>query len=388
MAFLMRRSARWPQAWPPPGATELDTELFYEQLAGEGFAAYGPAFRGLCRAWRHGDGLVLAEAELPEAGRGLAGSFGIHPALLDAALHGMVFAGLEAAGAGGLPSGFTGMVLHASGASRLRVALTRTGPDQVAVAAADGAGVPVLSAGSVAIRPAAVGSLAGGLGDGAMLAMQWAETGTGVPAVPVRQWAAGRPGAAGRAGAGYAGLAEVGAALDGGAAVPQAVLLAVSGDPDPGAVVASVHELAGWVLGQLRYWLAMRTGSPGSRWLCRPRVPSPPDPGELGWTTLKPARRCGAWSGRRRPRTPAGSFCSTPTPTPAPARTVAQAAAGGPSWMRWPCWGGCWRRVSRSWCCAGVCCARPGWSGSALPGNRRCCQGWSRMREWAGARWW
>ncbi|MDF3294454.1 polyketide synthase dehydratase domain-containing protein, partial [Streptomyces silvisoli] len=58
------------QAWPVPGAMELDTSQFYEQLSESGFA-YGPVFQGLSRAWRRGD-QILAEVELPEAGRGLA----------------------------------------------------------------------------------------------------------------------------------------------------------------------------------------------------------------------------------------------------------------------------------------------------------------------------
>ena len=271
-------------AWPPPGAAEVDVAGFYDELAGAGFLAYGPVFRGLARAWEHGDGVILAEVELPGPGRGQAGSFGIHPALLDAALHGSVLAGLESAGTGWLPFSFTDVMLHASGASALRVALTRTGPDQVAVAAADSTGAPVLSAGSLRVRPASAAALAGspgdGTGDGAVLTVQWIEAaaGAGASPVPVREWVtAARPGRPGRlgagfaglaaagpasSGAGYAGLAEVGAALDGGAAVPQAVLLAVSGDPDrarsgdPDPVVASVHELAGWVLGELQYWLA------------------------------------------------------------------------------------------------------------------------------------
>ena len=240
-------------AWPPQGAAELDTGPFYEQAGAGGFG-YGPVFRGLARAWECGDGVVLADVELPEPGQGLAGWFGIHPALLDAALHAMAFAGLESAGTGWLPFSFTDVMLHASGASALRVALTRTGPDQVSVAIADSTGEPVLSAGSLTVRPVADDSLAASTGNGALLAVQWIEPDAGGSAVPVREWAVAGPACSG---AGYAGLAEVGAALDGGLPVPQAVLLPVSGgSPDPDSVVASVHELAGWVLGELQYWLA------------------------------------------------------------------------------------------------------------------------------------
>ena len=55
----------------------------YEQLAAAGYE-YGPVFRGLRAAWRDGDD-VYAEVALP-GGVEVAG-FGIHPALLDAALH-------------------------------------------------------------------------------------------------------------------------------------------------------------------------------------------------------------------------------------------------------------------------------------------------------------
>ena len=91
----VRCSTGWPGPGPPAGATPLDTTGVYDRLAGTGFA-YGPLFQGLGRAWRLGE-RVFAEVALPEAGRGQAGAFGIHPALLDAALHAVVFAGLDPA---------------------------------------------------------------------------------------------------------------------------------------------------------------------------------------------------------------------------------------------------------------------------------------------------
>ncbi|WP_324605060.1 polyketide synthase dehydratase domain-containing protein [Streptomyces sp. NRRL S-1022] len=57
----------------------------YEHLEELGYA-YGPAFRGLRRAWL-GEGEVFAEVALPEALRAEAGRYLLHPALLDAALH-------------------------------------------------------------------------------------------------------------------------------------------------------------------------------------------------------------------------------------------------------------------------------------------------------------
>jgi len=60
----------------------LDIPALYEAFRVAGLG-YGPAFRGLKRAWR-GAGEILAEIEL---GNDLdAAGFGLHPALLDAAL--------------------------------------------------------------------------------------------------------------------------------------------------------------------------------------------------------------------------------------------------------------------------------------------------------------
>ncbi|MBI0301538.1 polyketide synthase dehydratase domain-containing protein, partial [Streptomyces sp. PRKS01-29] len=56
----------------------------YERLAGVGLE-YGPVFQGVRAAWRRGDE-VFAEVVLGEEQRAEAGRFGLHPALLDAAL--------------------------------------------------------------------------------------------------------------------------------------------------------------------------------------------------------------------------------------------------------------------------------------------------------------
>ncbi|OPF73203.1 polyketide synthase, partial [Streptomyces antioxidans] len=79
-------------AWPPAGASALPVEGLYEGLAGAGLS-YGPVFRGLRSAWRLGDE-VFAELELPEGVRAEAGGFGLHPALLDSALHAVGLGGL------------------------------------------------------------------------------------------------------------------------------------------------------------------------------------------------------------------------------------------------------------------------------------------------------
>ncbi|WP_423203139.1 type I polyketide synthase [Krasilnikovia cinnamomea] len=133
--------------WPPAQAQPLDLDGFYEQLAARGGLAYGPVFRGLRSAWRRGDD-VYAEVELDEQAPDAA-MYGVHPALLDAALHGI---GLLPDAGQGLPFEWGGVSLYATGASALRVRLRRTGDDSVAVSVADVDGQPVLAADSLVIR--------------------------------------------------------------------------------------------------------------------------------------------------------------------------------------------------------------------------------------------
>ncbi|HZN20232.1 MAG TPA: SDR family NAD(P)-dependent oxidoreductase, partial [Micromonosporaceae bacterium] len=137
-------------AWPPAGAEPVDLTGFYPALA-EGGYGYGPAFQGLRAAWRHGDE-TYAEVALPDEQRADAVRYGIHPALLDAALHAMPSG---QAGDGGLrlPFSWNGVSLHATGATTLRVRLAATGGDGLSVWAADGSGQPVFRADSVVFRP-------------------------------------------------------------------------------------------------------------------------------------------------------------------------------------------------------------------------------------------
>ncbi|MFC0071593.1 type I polyketide synthase [Umezawaea endophytica] len=137
--------------WPPAGAEPIDLAGRYEDFAAAG-VHYGPAFRGLRSAWRHGDD-VLAEVELPEGLR--ATGFTVHPALLDAALQtvGLLPPGTVPEGA--LPFAFGGVTVHAPGATRLRVRTRPTGArGEVAVEAFDVDGDPVLTVDSLVVREA------------------------------------------------------------------------------------------------------------------------------------------------------------------------------------------------------------------------------------------
>ncbi|MGZ2355087.1 type I polyketide synthase, partial [Streptomyces sp. 372A] len=146
--------------WPPPGATAVDTADVYGLLLGRGYG-YGPAFQGLTAAWRRGDEL-FAEVVLPEeAGR--TDRFGVHPALLDAALHVDLIDEPES-GATMLPFSWSDVSLHASAPTALRVRVARLEGGGIALQVADGAGSPVVTVGSLVDRPVSAQQLSAGRG--------------------------------------------------------------------------------------------------------------------------------------------------------------------------------------------------------------------------------
>ncbi|MFI1180819.1 SDR family NAD(P)-dependent oxidoreductase [Streptomyces sp. NPDC020799] len=143
-------------AWPPNGSVAVPVDDLYERLAASGLE-YGPAFRGVRAAWRRGDE-VFAEVALPDEQREEAGRYGLHPALLDAALHVTGVGHLTGPDADDtssarLPFAWSGVSLHATGATTLRVRLARSGADGVSVLVADATGAPVASVGTLVGRP-------------------------------------------------------------------------------------------------------------------------------------------------------------------------------------------------------------------------------------------
>ncbi|MEU9507489.1 type I polyketide synthase, partial [Micromonospora sp. NPDC048170] len=165
--------------WPPPGATPLDTDGFYDRLRAAGYD-YGPVFQGVGRAWKRGDE-IFADVTLPADVAGATEDFLLHPALLDASLHALGL--LDGAGANdgiALPFSWTGLQVHARGATALRVRLTRDG-DGVDVVLADPSGAPVASVRHVALRPITPDRLAlGPSGSAGGYELRW------VPAAPLR----------------------------------------------------------------------------------------------------------------------------------------------------------------------------------------------------------
>ncbi|MEV6932617.1 SDR family NAD(P)-dependent oxidoreductase [Dactylosporangium sp. NPDC051485] len=141
-------------AWPPAGAQPLALDGFYPALAAAGYG-YGPTFQGLRAAWRDGDELY-AEVALP----GDAEEFGLHPALLDAAVHVVGLADLDRLQEQArLPFEWRGVELAATGAMALRVRISPGGADTYAVTAADATGRFVARVGGLVLRPVSLAKL-------------------------------------------------------------------------------------------------------------------------------------------------------------------------------------------------------------------------------------
>ncbi|MFE3168098.1 SDR family NAD(P)-dependent oxidoreductase [Streptomyces sp. NPDC059224] len=162
--------------WPPSGATPVPLADRYPALARLGYG-YGPLFQGLRRLWRHGDDL-FAEVALPEAASADAGAYGLHPALLDAALHAAVPA--DGTAAIGLPFAFTGVRLYRTGAATARVRLRPTAGGAVALTVTDTEDNPVAVIDSLAFRPVSAGQLAAGRRDH-LYRTDWVPSAPGAP---------------------------------------------------------------------------------------------------------------------------------------------------------------------------------------------------------------
>ncbi|MET9359268.1 polyketide synthase dehydratase domain-containing protein, partial [Streptomyces sp. NPDC006617] len=137
--------------WPPTDGVPVDVDDFYPHLDDLGYG-YGPAFRGLRAAWRVGDEL-FAEVELPEQLHSEAARYGIHPALLDAALHPLLLSADDQPLC--VPFEFAGVTVHRIGATALRVRIKQLDDNSVAFAAADPTGSPVVTVDRLDVREAA-----------------------------------------------------------------------------------------------------------------------------------------------------------------------------------------------------------------------------------------
>ncbi|MFI8875735.1 type I polyketide synthase [Streptomyces sp. NPDC055243] len=269
-----RTSADTPSPWPPAGAVPLalGTEAgigLYEGLAHSGLR-YGPAFQGLRAAWRLGDDL-LAEVELPEPEHANADLFTLHPALLDSALHTLALDQALAGGEDGsetgavlsLPFAWSGVRLHASGARTLRVRVFRAEGTSVRLELTDGAGAPVATVRSLALRPFALEQLRGVRAHSdSLFRLEWTPlpgSSASLPAGPPPWGLLGEPLPQLRAALAQLGIRTVVYQDPASAAVDApAVVIACptpTGVDEPDRALAA-RRAAGWALRLVQDWLA------------------------------------------------------------------------------------------------------------------------------------
>ncbi|MFJ7996409.1 type I polyketide synthase [Streptomyces sp. NPDC096310] len=243
-------------AWPPDGAAPLEVDGLYASIADLGYD-YGSAFQGVRRAWRRG-AETFAEVRLPDEQRATASGFGVHPALLDASLHVLgLSAGDEDRGGAShrLVFSWNGVRSYGTGPAELRVRMTSTGPDAVALDAADATGRPVVSVASLALRTVAADRLraATGAPSDALFRITLAELPSVAPEFPAPRPAVlededgtayGAPGTAS-----YSGLEALTKAVDDGLPLPDAVVVPCLSGRD-------AHGATHRALGLVREWLA------------------------------------------------------------------------------------------------------------------------------------
>jgi len=250
------------QAWPPAGAVPVPVEALYERFAASGYG-YGPAFQGLCAAWSRGRE-VFTEVRLPKQQQLDASGYGLHPALLDAALHGLWLGPQQGAdtGAGGvgLPFSWSGVRLHATGASTLRVRLGYGTDGNVSISATDPDGRPVVSVAALAVRPVDLDALrsagAGAEGSDSLFRLVWTpvpRAGADMAAQPSAVIGTDADAGAGAGADAYADLSELSEAVDQGAPLPAAVIVAFGGTKND---APSVHAEVQRALRLVQDWLA------------------------------------------------------------------------------------------------------------------------------------
>ncbi|MFJ5920981.1 type I polyketide synthase [Kitasatospora sp. NPDC092948] len=285
--------------WPPPDAVPLDVDELYGLLEARG-VAYGPAFRGLRAAWRTADA-IHAEVARPD---GLPGSaadgFGVHPALLDAALQttGLREGTATAEPADGVPLPFSWqrVAIETSDASVLRVRLRPDGPDAVAARITDPSGRTVATVGALTLRTASTAALR--VPSGSLFHVGWTPVTAGPGPRPVTRW--------GLLGPRDERLLPAAFPTEPRSATPDALLLTcppsadtasadtASGDAD----LAAVHAVASEVLDRVRAHLADDTAARTPLVVLTRGATGPlgaqPEPADLGaaavWGMLRAAQ--------------------------------------------------------------------------------------------------
>ncbi|WP_254896620.1 type I polyketide synthase [Amycolatopsis sp. Hca4] len=240
-----------PAQWPPAGAEPVAIDDFYARMAAGGLV-YGPSFEGLRALWQQGEDLY-AEVEFPQAAQDAA-AYGLHPALLDAALQASSFFAANA-GKNLMPFSWNGVSLHAAGASVLRVRWQRAG-DSFTLSATDVADNPVLSVESLVLRAPAGRISAAPAAQDALLRLHFPPLSRPEPAeVPDLGWAVIGPDTFGlRSVVDGQAAGSPGELADSGVVPDWALVQVDGGDVAAGPSVA--HDAAARVLGVLQDWLS------------------------------------------------------------------------------------------------------------------------------------
>ncbi|MGQ5668619.1 SDR family NAD(P)-dependent oxidoreductase, partial [Streptomyces sp. ECR2.10] len=225
---------------PCTDSDRIPLDGFYERLADNGYT-YGPVFQGLRTVWRDGDA-IHADVRLTTDQQAEAARHGLHPALLDAALHAWLAAGRTGAdgpSAVRLPFAWSGVTLAAVGAAAVRVRLTPVDEDTLALTLVDTEGRLVARVDALTLRELSPEALAPARGtrtgvEEALFRLDWAAlpVPSDAPTADAR-WAVVGPridGLTDTAAGHYPHLAALAAAVDAGTALPESVLVTCGGE--------------------------------------------------------------------------------------------------------------------------------------------------------------
>ncbi|MFD2768623.1 type I polyketide synthase, partial [Micromonospora eburnea] len=242
--------------WPGPGATALDVDSLYDELAQAGLDN-GPAFRGIRAAWRNGDE-IYAEVQLAE---GLdARDFVLHPALLESAfrplsiLHPAAEANDAHAATALLPHSLAGVRLRPLPASTVRVRLTATGDGTFAARMWDTSGTTVGAVESLTLQPLSSRDLpADGKHQDALFQVEWhavepprGSSSRAVLGEPL-PWLSDTPA--------YLKIEDLGASIGAGASTPRFVIASCETAPTADTATAA-HAAGRRALAMVQSWLA------------------------------------------------------------------------------------------------------------------------------------
>ncbi|MCG6495745.1 SDR family NAD(P)-dependent oxidoreductase [Kitasatospora sp. A2-31] len=248
--------AAFPLQWPPANAEPIPVETLYSRvndharLTDIGFD-YGPAFRAVQAAWRVGDE-VFTELELPEVAGDPQG-FGVHPALLDSALHGGL--GMLDRGGdnpGGLPFSWSGVRLDRTGLTRLRVRIGLAGEAALRLDVAAEDGTPIARVERLDVRPVEQAQLEAARrgGQRPLYQLDW----VAAPATPASSVRIAVLGDAEGPGERFADVDVLEKALVEGARAPELVVATIA--PPAGDVHEAARKAATEALALVQRWLA------------------------------------------------------------------------------------------------------------------------------------